>query len=292
MSKVGPIAIAVVAIATLAYLVFVAATFETPEGTTTVILPAPALQPVTEQQSTPSETISTQPRQIEPPPEPTTVTSGEPVEAIEVVELEQPAPEPEAPTIQLPSLNNSDSFVLRGLRELRSGAELLNWLNDEQLIRNFVVLVDNVSRGELPQTGLPYKAQPEEMPVSTLDDNLYVMDESAFARFDDIVSAFIALDTDAAIAFYQTLSPLFQQAYSEIGFRGVDFDDTLRDAMRAVISAPEIEGPYQLVKPSVMYLYADSAIENRNAVQKQLIRLGPENSSRFKDKLRAFLARL
>lgn len=295
MSKFGLIAIAGVAIITLAYLVYVAATFETPEGTTTVVIPPPSLQPVeAEPEPATPRPPTPQPRQIETEPEPATVTSGAPVEAVEVVEVEaEPEPEPEpasTPAVQLPSLNNSDNFVLRGLRELQNGAALVRWASDEQLIRRFVVLVDNVARGELPQTGLPYRAIEEDMAVRTLDDNLFVMDESAHARFNNVIDAFVALDTGAAVAFYRTLSPLFQQAYSEIGFRDVDFDDTLRDAMRAVISAPEIEGPYQLVQPSVLYLYADSSIENRNAVQKQLIRLGPENTARLKDALRSFLA--
>ena len=53
-----------------------------------------------------------------------------------------------------------------------------------------------------------------------------------------------------------------------------------------------MEGPYQLVKPSVMYLYADAEIENLLEVQKQLIRIGPDNTSILKAKLREFVAQL
>ncbi|MBT6549201.1 MAG: DUF3014 domain-containing protein, partial [Gammaproteobacteria bacterium] len=48
------------------------------------------------------------------------------------------------------------------------------------------------------------------------------------------------------------------------------------------------EGPFQLVKPSVMYLYADTRLEELANMNKQLIRLGPENSARLKAKLREF----
>ena len=94
------------------------------------------------------------------------------------------------------------------------------------------------------------------------------------------------------MAFYRTLSPLFQQAYAEIGFRNVSFDATLRSAITTVLRTTDVEGPYQLVKPSVMLLYADASIENLQEVHKQLIRIGPENTAKLKDKLQQFLLQL
>jgi len=161
-------------------------------------------------------------------------------------------------------------------------------LSNDQLLRSFVVFVENISRGEFPQTGLPYRRIDEEMAVTTVDDNLFVMDESAHARFDRVVDTFVAIDTDQALILYRTLSPLFQQAYSEIGFRNVNFDDTLRQAINNVLRSPNVDGPFQLVKPSVMFLYADSSIENLNNVNKQLVRIGPENTEKLKAKLREF----
>jgi len=37
-----------------------------------------------------------------------------------------------------------------------------------------------------------------------------------------------------------------------------------------------------------MFLYADSSIENLNNVNKQLVRIGPENTEKLKAKLREF----
>ena len=91
---------------------------------------------------------------------------------------------------------------------------------------------------------------------------------------------------------YQMLLPLFQQAYAEIGFRNVSFDETLRAAINNVLRTTNMEGPYQLVKPSVKYLYADSSVENLAEVHKQLLRIGPDNTSALKAKLREFLTKL
>jgi len=298
MSKSGLWAIAAVAVFTLLGLVYLALSWEAPQGTTTVLLPTPSAEPeaAPEPEAETAEPASTLPRiRIQPetpPPAPADT-------AVEVVppptEIAQPEPEPEPAAesaVELPSLNNSDGFVLERLRALQNGIAMLELISDEQLVRSFVVLVDNVSRNSFPQTGLPYRGMSEEMPVRSLDDNLFVMEQAAHWRFDDIVDTFVAVDTAAAMALYRTLSPLFQRAYAELGYGDADFDVALARAIANVLRMELPEGPYQLVKPSVMYLYADAEIENLPAVHKQLIRLGPENTARLKNKLRQFADRL
>jgi len=307
MSKSGLFAIAAVAILTLLSLVYFAITFEAPEGTTTVVIepPAPALQQAepaerpgqNSQQNTPLPQIRIQP-QAEPPP--VAVTDLEEVEVapapeeVEVVEEEPIVAQEEVgvDVIQLPSLNSSDSFVFDGLRAMQNGAALVELLARDQIVRKFVVFVENISRGEFPQTGLPYRALGQDMPVRNIDENLFVMDESAHSRFDHTVQTFVSMDSETAMAFYRTLSPLFQQAYAEIGFRNVSFDDTLRAAINNVLRTTNMEGPYKLVRPSIMYLYADASIENLQEVHKQLIRIGPDNTILLKAKLREFVALL
>ncbi len=292
MSKSGLWAIAAIALLTLLYLVYLAATFEAPAGTTTVVVPAAISQRVDEPAAvTPPGLPQTrlQPREDPPAAAATPVIEETPVE-VEITELlvEQVATE----LVQLPGLNDSDDFVLAGLRALQNGAALISVLADQQLIRSIVVFVDNVSRGEFPQTGLPYKRIGQEMPVRNIDENLFIMDLSAHDRFNEVIDTFVAVDTNQTMILYRTLSPLFQQAYAEIGNRDVNFDDTLRSAINVVLQSENVEGPFQLVKPSVMYLYADANIENRAEVQKQLIRIGPENSEKLKAKLRLFAAQL
>lgn len=309
MSKSGLFIIAGVAVLTLLSLVYFALTFEAPEGTTTVVIepPAPAIQTresterpstSTQEQSSPLPQIRIQP-QAEPPPVAVTaedepVEVAPPPEQVEVVEVEAPVEElvDDADVIQLPSLNASDSFVFEGLRAMQNGAALVELLAQDQIVRKFVVFVENISRGEFPQSGLPYRALGQPMPVRNIDDNLFEMDEAAHARFDNVVQTFVSMDSDMAMAFYRTLSPLFQQAYAEIGFRNVSFDDTLRAAINNVLRTSNSEGPYQLVRPSIMYLYADASIENLQEVHKQLIRIGPDNTILLKAKLREFAALL
>ena len=278
MSKAGIWSIAAIAVCTFLYLVYLAVAFEPPRGTTTVILPTPAAE------------IEV----IEPRPVPTRITPSTPAAAasveveqivVDVVEVEAPVAEA---AVDLPRLNDSDSFVAEKISELSSGTSLLSYLVDEQLVRRAVVLVENISRGQYPQTALPYKPIVEEMQVSSDDGRLFTMEGASYTRFDAAVAAFVALDTEQTVGLYRLLSPLLQQAYAEIGFRDAEFEQALIKAIDAVLSAPEIEGPFQLVKPSFMYLYADTRLEELANMNKQLIRLGPENSARLKAKLREF----
>jgi len=278
MSKAGIWSIAAIAVCTFLYLVYLAVAFEPPRGTTTVILPTPAAE------------IEV----IEPRPVPTRITPSTPAAAasvevepmvVDVVEVKEPVAEA---AVDLPRLNDSDSFLVEKISELPSGTSLLSYLVDEQLVRRAVVLVENISRGQYPQTALPYKPIVEEMQVSSDDGRLFSMEAASYTRFDAAVAAFVALDTEQTVGLYRLLSPLLQQAYAEIGFRDAEFEQALIKAIDAVLSAPEIEGPFQLVKPSVMYLYADTRLEELANMNKQLIRLGPENSARLKAKLREF----
>ncbi len=304
MSKSGLYAIAAVAILTLLSLVYFAFTFEAPQGTTTVLIepPAPTIEPP-ESAERPSQgqrsptalpQIRIQPEADSPP---IVAAVAEEVEIapspreVEVV-AEESIVEDEPNVVQLPTLNNSDTFVFEGLEAMQNGASVLRLLAQDQIVRKFVVFVENISRGEFPQTGLPYRALGEEMPVRNIDENFFVMEDSAHARFDEIVQTFVSLDTDAAVTLYRALSPLFQQAYAEIGFRNVSFDETLRLSINNIVRTTNMAGPYQLVKPSVMYLYADASIENLQEVHKQLLRIGPDNTIILKAKLREFASQL
>ena len=305
MTKSGLFVIAAVAILTLLSLVYFALTVDSPEGTTTLVIEPPVSVVENSPAPSPSPAPSTQPNsplpqiRLQPQQAPASVALSEPEiatlpEEVEQVEL---APEPElnedeTNVIELPTLTDSDPFVFEILQTLQNGMALVNALAEDQIVRKFVVFVENISRGEFPQTGLPYKGLGQEMPVSEIDDNLFVMDQVAHSRFDQVVSTFVETDTDSAVIIYQMLLPLFQQAYAEIGFRNVSFDETLRAAINNVLRTTNMEGPYQLVKPSVMYLYADSSVENLAEVHKQLLRIGPDNTSALKAKLREFLTKL
>ena len=53
-----------------------------------------------------------------------------------------------------------------------------------------------------------------------------------------------------------------------------------------LLAAPTPDGPIELVRPKVMYQFADPGLEARSAGQKMMIRMGPDNADIVKEKLR------
>jgi hypothetical protein len=83
-----------------------------------------------------------------------------------------------------------------------------------------------------------------------------------------------------------------RRAYSELGYSEDAFDGAVLDAISRIVAVNAQELPLQLVKPSVMYLYADSRIEDLPDLDKLLIRLGPKNVLRLQSKLKSIEAQL
>ncbi|MEX1196796.1 MAG: DUF3014 domain-containing protein [Pseudohongiellaceae bacterium] len=273
--------VAVLSLVGLVFLAYLAMTFESPQQTRTVEIEQPV------------------PRPAEPVRQVPESSEDEEQDAAEA-EREEPGPlplpdalvaagqEPEEPVEPLPDLNDSDERVLGRLAEMELGARLLRLITPEEVIRRFVVFTDNVARESLPQMEYPVRRLEQDMAVEEVDDNLYVMQEASHERFDTLVDTLVSLDVDQAMAVYESLRPLFIEAYAELGYGEQDFDAVVADAIDQVLAAEVPEGPYQLIRPSVMYEFADSSLEELSPLEKQLIRIGPENTARLKQRLQDY----
>lgn len=273
--------IAAIAVIGLLFLVYLAATFESPEGTRTVDIAVPAprapepIQRVETPAPTPTPILPTE----RPAPEPVVV--NEPV-----------VPEVVEEVIDLPVLNESDDFLAERIQGLETGTRLLSLIVSDDMIRKFVVFVDNVADGNLPQLEYPVRRPSQAMAVRELDENLFEMQTVSYQRYTPIVDGLAAVSPERVIPIYRMMKPLFQEAYRELGYGNRNFDDTVIRAIDTVLNASTAEGPFQLIKPKVMYIYADSDIERLNPVEKQLLRLGPQNAEKLKLALRQYRERL
>ncbi len=202
------------------------------------------------------------------------------------------APPQVVPEVELPRLDDSDPFVFQQLGDVDGGPALVQSVVSEHLIRKFVVLVENVSRGILPMGDWPLEEPQEGLRARRLDDERFVMEVASHQRFDPIVNALLAVSPVQGMTLYQALYPLFQQAMDEIGYRGVDFNDVLIRAIDNVLAAPREEGPFILVQPSVQYLYEDERLESLSDVEKLLLRMGSQNAAMLRERLGDYRARL
>ena len=223
----------------------------------------------------------TTPEPVAPPlvpePEPPVVA---PPSAVNV----DPVPVPE-PAFILPRLDDSDQLVRDGMLSLTREEAINTWLSPAELVRKFVVLVDNVANGNVAKDVVAVLAPRAPFKAVAVDDKVFVMDEANYARFDEFTRIFTSLDTRRAAEFYVLLKPLFQSAYAELGYTDRQFDEAVFRAVGRLLETPVLEGPVRLVRPVVMFEYADPQLESLSAVQKQLLRMGPDNSRAIQAKL-------
>ncbi len=219
----------------------------------------------------------------ETPPSPPAAEPGAAPEA------EGQPPAEQAPP--LPQLNDSDALVHGELARLFPGQRIAEQLNLDSIVRRFAVTVDNLPGPKLPRKQLSTRPVPGRFGVSGEGDTLY-LSPGNFSRYTAFVQLIESVSTERLVSLYVGLYPLFQQAYEELGYPSGYFNDRLIDVIDHMLEAPEIDGPVRLVRPKVLYQFADPQLEALSAGQKVLIRVGPDNASRLKAKLRELRAAL
>jgi hypothetical protein len=100
------------------------------------------------------------------------------------------------------------------------------------------------------------------------------------------------MDTARLIEAYRLHQPLFDEAFAELGYGDVAFDDRLMETIDGLLATPEVSDPIRLIKPEAYFLFADPQLESLSAGQKILVRMGSDNASRVKAKLREIRAAL
>ncbi|MEW5249018.1 DUF3014 domain-containing protein [Microbulbifer sp. 2201CG32-9] len=238
--------------------------------------------------------VSTGPQ---PEPAPPPVVEPEPeAEVTPIPEPEQtpvPEPAPETqPQRQLPALNDSDAIVRNDLLSLAPDGALGRWLVTDEVIRKWVAAVNAASSGEMMAKNRPYNSPRGTLLVTEEGPTGMTLSEGNYRRYDAPVRLLAMMDNDAAVALYRFWYPRLAEAYRELGIRDKRFHDVVLKAIDRVLAAPEVDQPVQLVRPSVYYKFADPKIEKLPGVHKLLIRMGPDNAARVKEKLRALKADL
>ena len=98
--------------------------------------------------------------------------------------------------------------------------------------------------------------------------------------------------TDAAQLgkIYASFYPLFQAAYVELGYPNGYFNDRLVEVIDHLLAAPTPDGPVRLTQPHILYKFADPQLEKASAGHKIMLRMGSQNASVVKAKLREIRA--
>ena len=187
--------------------------------------------------------------------------------------------------IAIPQLEASDTVVRTLVQALSKSPAVMAWLPTNGLIRNFTVVVANISDGATPATHLKVLRPQLAFRVVERDGNAYV-DPRSYDRYAVIADAIASVDPAGAARLYATLKPRIEEAHRDLGAPDQSFDRTLEHAIVALLDTPVVDGPVRLKPKGIGYAYADERLEFLTPPQKQLLRMGPRNVRIIKARLR------
>ena len=186
----------------------------------------------------------------------------------------------------LPALDDSDAQLKEAIAAFVTGQSLEALFRMDGFIRRLVVTLDNLPQKQLPRAKYRVtRATGGRFAVQRQGEDLYLSPDN-FERYTPIVRLIDGLDNDRLIAVYLQYYPLFQEAYAYLGYPSAYFNDRLIDVIDHLLAAPVVDGPIRLVRPHVLYRYANPDLETLSAGHKALIRIGPGNAGKVKKKLR------
>jgi hypothetical protein len=199
-----------------------------------------------------------------------------------------PSPEPEPAPPPAITLDTSDEALRETLEPVLSPA-LMPALETSNLLERGTAVIDGLSRG-----ALQYKLLPLAPPAGKFQTRKTAgqdfMNPAGYARYDAYAEAIEDLDTEVLVAAFHRFRPLMEEAYGYLGYEPDGFDNALIRGLDNIIAAPVIEETIPVTKVEAVYKYADASLEKLPAVQKQLLRMGPENTRRIQRQARALRA--
>jgi hypothetical protein len=185
------------------------------------------------------------------------------------------------PVEPLPALAESDDFIESKTLAIANGMKIEPLILKKDMARQFVVFVDNLAQGELVRKASPIKGPDRKFSVSEITSKIFINPDS-FHRYDIYANFVAGLNEQELLSTYKELTPLFNEAFEELGYSDVSFDARMHQAMKMVLDAPIIEDPIELKSVTVNYHFAEHNLEALPNAQKFLIRMGPENTRKIK----------
>jgi len=174
-------------------------------------------------------------------------------------------------------LNNSDITASQAI--VAMALALGPRMTSDEIIRKWVVAIDNLASGDLISKHQPWVFKMESFTVT--GDNMRLSPEN-YPRAQPLVDAALAIPPQKLARYYQNWLPLFEQAYAELG-KADSFADRLSELLKRIDRIQPLAEIPELERKSVMYTYKNIALEEASDLEKLMWRLGPDNSQRLQD---------
>ena len=193
---------------------------------------------------------------------------------------------PEGPggeLVPLPSLDQSDEYLKLALADVLGSQSVAEMLAETDLITRMVATIDNLPRDHVAERIRPIAGLAGPFDVEASRDSIeFTIRPDSYRRYDLLVDLVTDADVNELTEVYGRFYPLFQKAYVELGYPNAYFNDRLVAVIDHLLTTPVVQDPIILVRPHVLYEFADMDLESLSSGQKLLIRMGNEHATRIK----------
>jgi hypothetical protein len=219
-----------------------------------------------------------------------TRTDPEPPAAAAAPASEALVAEAKVPERTLPPLGQMDTFLRALLGALSSHPDFVRWLATDDLIRQMANGIDRISRGQSPSANLQVLRPAADFAVQRRRA-VITIDPDSYRRYDRLASLVESLEARGVAEAYRTVHPRLDEAYRGLGRTEGSVHDAIDAALQQLIDTPVPTEPIELVPgKGATYAFRDPALEGLAPIQKQLIRMGPDNMRRVQARLQAIRA--
>jgi hypothetical protein len=228
----------------------------------------------------PEELVMVQPP-VAPAPAPIeSEATAAPIAAPVVTEVQ-----PKIPPAPVVTEETGDRYARESIDTVNGGKALTQFVAGDYVVERVVAIIDALRRGEVPYKLLPVGKPSTTFPIS--DNGLRVtLDTAGFSRYDGFAQWVGGLDTPALISLLNDYERIATQALTRMGVTDFDIRSALLAATTQILSTPQVAVDAELMRREANWVYMDPELEALSSLQKQVLRMGPENADIVQQKAR------
>ncbi|MDB3933441.1 DUF3014 domain-containing protein [Luminiphilus sp.] len=228
----------------------------------------------------PEELVMVQPS-VEPAPMPIEAQApAAPIAAPPVTEVQ-----PKIPPAPVVSEETGDQYARESIDAVNGGKALTQFVAGDYVVERAVAIIDALRRGEVPYKLLPVGKPSTTFPIS--DNGLRVtLDTAGFSRYDGFAQWVGRLNTPALVSLLNDYEMIATQALTRMGVTDFDIRSALLAATTQILSTPQVSVDAELMRREANWVYMDPELEALSSLQKQVLRMGPENADIVQQKAR------
>ena len=228
----------------------------------------------------PEELVMVQPS-VEPAPAPVAAQApAAPIAAPPVTEVQ-----PKIPPAPVVSEETGDQYARESIDAVNGGKALAQFVAGDYVVERAVAIIDALRRGEVPYKLLPVGKPSTTFPIS--DNGLRVtLDTAGFSRYDGFAQWVGGLNTPALVSLLNDYEMIATQALTRMGVTDFDIRSAVLAATTQILSTPQVSVDAELMRREANWVYMDPELEALSSLQKQVLRMGPENADIVQQKAR------